>query len=255
MFTDQRELAIQDRRRQFKPQTGWKKTAMSMIGYKADGTKNWYGKYFGFGNVLRDSYVSGWLGKGSDAEEVIKSQRGAEWGKQIGIAKFATNFIGGGALGGGGKGLFSKAGTMGKGVGGGATKAGAFISQLGGGSVKAGDSMFANKSTDVVANKSAIDKITDGVIDEDKQKIKDNIFNNDTLPSEDDYTVGAESATTNSSKENKVASGIANKTSMIPVIGEAAGLYAQNLQIADKLEEKRNSMFKRKLKRAEYQYQ
>jgi hypothetical protein len=92
LFTDTRELDRQGRNRMLKPVKGWKKTALSVLGYKADGTKNWFGNTIGTGNVLTDHYVPKWIaGKDSDVGQVIDSAESENWSKQINTAKLALN--------------------------------------------------------------------------------------------------------------------------------------------------------------------
>ena len=103
LFTDTRELDRQATNRQFNQVTGWKKAALYALGYKSDGTKNWYGKSFGHGNILLDHYAPKWIaGKDSDTGQVIDSAESEEWGKQMATAKFASELITLGATAGAG---------------------------------------------------------------------------------------------------------------------------------------------------------
>lgn len=103
LFTDTRELDRQGRNRRFEPVKGWRKTALSVLGYKSDGTKNAFGKTLGTGNVLTDHYIPKWIaGKDSDTGQVIDSGEGEEWNKQIATAKLAAEIITFGAASGAG---------------------------------------------------------------------------------------------------------------------------------------------------------
>ena len=291
VFTSTNELQQQAQHKNFNKVTGWKKGAMSLLGYKDTGQKNAFGKFFGHGNVLLDSYVPGALAKGTDAEEVIKSQRGEEWAHQIGTAKLAANIITMGASGGAtaaaggatagasgasgaavasqGGGLFSKAGTMGKGQFGGATKAGAFISKAGGGSSRTAlqggassaglPSMFkeGSKANNLLSGEAG-QKLTNEITAKGKQKVMDEMdkasSSDDTsdVPEADvvqdalgDATAQAGNAlvdTTGESTEAKQMQGVAKATSAIPIIGEAAGLYAHRLQMAQGYKNKRKEI-------------
>ena len=95
VFTSTRELDTQQQTRNFKVQTGWKRHAMALAGYKASGEKNWWGKWVGATPIAKN--IAGkHLAEGSDAEEVIASQTGAELKHQMGTASFAASFVGGG---------------------------------------------------------------------------------------------------------------------------------------------------------------
>ena len=94
LFTDTAELNRQERHRNFRKTTGNKKVALSMLGYKDDGTKNTFGNIIGSGiggHLLAKSIATG------DTKDVIASSTGEEIGSQMATAKFAMNFIGGGA--------------------------------------------------------------------------------------------------------------------------------------------------------------
>jgi hypothetical protein len=120
LFTDTRELDRQGTNRRFNRATGWKKTALSVLGYQSDGTKNWFGKTFGHGNVLMDHYIPKWIaGKDSDTGQVIDSAEGDEWNKQIATAKLAGEIITFGAASGAGSaaGAAGGAGTAGTAAG------------------------------------------------------------------------------------------------------------------------------------------
>jgi len=103
LFTDTRELDRQGTNREFNRITGWRKTALSVLGYKSDGTKNGFGKTIGTGNILTDHYIPKWIaGKNSDVGQVIDSAEGEEWNKQIATAKLAAEVITLGAASGAG---------------------------------------------------------------------------------------------------------------------------------------------------------
>jgi len=199
VFTSTRELGTQQQTRNFKVQTGWKKHAMALAGYKASGEKNWWGKWVGATPIAKN--IAGkHLAEGSDAEEVIASQTGAELKHQFGTASFAASFLGGIGGGGGdaastgtkgassGGGMFAKAGQGTKGAGGGGTWVGGQINKFGGGGGAAqgvgntsgvGSSMFkeGTKANDFM-NSEAGKNLTDGMTAEGKKKIMDEINKN-----------------------------------------------------------------------------
>mgnify|MGYP003672415922 CR=1 FL=1 len=256
VFTNTRDLLQQKQSREFKKQTGWKKTAMAAMGYNDDGTKNTFGKYFGHGNVLMDSYIPGMLAKGSDGEEVIKSQRGAEWKKQIDVVKFIGNFVGGGAAGG-------------------AVGAGAGASAVGGGLAKTGSGLLSSSSskTNILGNNisnfgqntgtafagggGAGNSSSQSMFKVGPGKDLVNDINLKTeqeeLPDEDNYVQGdIEVDTPNEQEYNyesdatKVSKSTSKVTSSIPIAGEAAGIYTQQLAIADGLENAKKKIARQK---------
>lgn len=231
VFTSTRELQQQAQHKNFKKQTGWKASAMSMMGYKATGEKNTFGKYLGGSPMM--TIGGNILAKGSDAEEVTKSQRGAELGHQIGVAKFVGSIMtagaggaAGGAASGGasagasgasgaasaGGGLFGKAGTMGKGAMGGSTKAGAFISKVGGGSSQTalkggkgsvldnmanGESMFKEGSkVGDLANTQGGQMLSDKLQSEGKQAVMDQMSKDSEGMTDEEIKAMAETEST-----------------------------------------------------------
>jgi len=227
VFTSTQELDQQAQHKNFQKQTGWKKTAMMLSGYKDTGEKNTFGRFAGGSPMM--TIGGNVFSKGSSAEEVVKSQRSKEIGHQIGVAKFVGSIMtagaggaAGGAASGGasagasgvggaatsGGGLFAKAGTKGLGAGGGATKAGAFMSKVGGGgsqTIAQGgkgsvmDSMFKEGSkASELANSEGGKRLTNELTSQAKQKIKDGVNSSgdptveDELPNEDAYTTGVD---------------------------------------------------------------
>lgn len=101
LFQDTRELSRQAQHVGMDKVTGFRKTAMSALGYKDDGT--FKGGYETIGGRL----LAGQLSKGSDAKEVLKETRDEFWAKKGSQAKFAfetaklatTMGVGGGAGG------------------------------------------------------------------------------------------------------------------------------------------------------------
>jgi hypothetical protein len=266
IFTSTSELEQQKQHRNFKKQTGWKAGAMAMMGHKATGEKNAFGKYLGGSPLM--TLGAGIMSKDSDAEEVMKSQQAAEISHQIGVAKFVGEIYGAGAASGavsgaggassGGGGLFGKAGTMGKGAGGGATKAGAFLSQAGGGSSQTvgggGSSMFkeGTKASDI-ANSEAGKSLTNKLSEQGKQSVIDemNAPAGDTLPLESEYTTEADAVSlagganvdpSVTSGQTKGMNTVSGATESLPLIGSATGLYAEKMAIADAYEGKRREI-------------
>ncbi len=274
IFTSTSELEQQKQHRNFKKQTGWKAGAMAMMGHKATGEKNAFGKYLGGSPLM--TLGAGIMSKDSDAEEVMKSQQAAEISHQIGVAKFVGEIYGAGAASGatsgassgggvasGGGGLFGKAGTMGKGAGGGATKAGAFISQVGGGAsqtVGGGSSMFkeGTKASDI-ANSKGGKALTNKLSEQGKQSVIDemNASSDDILPLESEYTTEADAVSLagGSNVDPSVTSGqtkgmnaLSGATEALPLVGSATGLYAEKMAIADAYEGKRREIAGRTIK-------
>jgi hypothetical protein len=266
LFTSTSELEQQKLHKNFKKQTGWKAGAMAMMGHKATGEKNAFGKYLGGSPLM--TLGAGIMSKDSDAEEVMKSQQAAEISHQIGVAKFVGEIYGAGAASGavsgaggassGGGGLFGKAGTMGKGAGGGATKAGAFLSQAGGGSSQTvgggGSSMFkeGTKASDI-ANSEAGKSLTNKLSEQGKQSVIDemNAPAGDTLPLESEYTTEADAVSlagganvdpSVTSGQTKGMNTVSGATESLPLIGSATGLYAEKMAIADAYEGKRREI-------------
>ncbi len=88
IFEDTRELSRQQRHVGMDKVTGWKKTALAMMGYKDTGEKNWFGKT-GIPNSLTTRFLSNQLSKGSDAEKVLK-ETNDEWAAaELAKLKFA----------------------------------------------------------------------------------------------------------------------------------------------------------------------
>ena len=113
IFKRQEELQIQQKPKNFNNvKGGLKRSAMTLLGYNSDGSKNTFGKYFGHGNVAVDYYAPKALAKGTDSEDVIESSKGEQWGEQKASFDVAKNFIGGGGGKGAGKGMMSKFGGM-----------------------------------------------------------------------------------------------------------------------------------------------
>jgi len=92
LFTDTRELNRQARNREFNPVTGLKKTALAALGYKADGTKNWWGNTV-MNNPIAHYASKHIAGKESDTGEVIDSSETESWQSFGATAKMALNII------------------------------------------------------------------------------------------------------------------------------------------------------------------
>lgn len=260
VFTQRQDLTQQRKRHRFSKVTGWKKYALAAIGYDDKGQKNAKGKFIGGGGFFKN-LAGGALAEGTDAEEVIKSNRDAEASHEAGVFDYSTSFMnfggGGGSSGatsgastgisGGagassgaatsGGGIFSKAGTMGKGADGGATKAGAFMSKVGGGSsetvANGGDSMFTGENGN---------KLTDQWAKKNKSDIEDDINNEDNYSTEQDYInnedgdIGVEGEKSSATSDWEGAS---KATDKMPLVGQGAGLYAEKMAIADAYKSKR----------------
>ena len=264
VFTDTRQLSQQRKHTPFKKVTGWKKAALAMFGYTDTGEKNMFGKYLGGspGMTIGGNIIS----SGTDSNEVIKSQRGAEaehQGNVLGFAKsIVTTFAGGGggeaagAVGGeavgavGGKavgntassstGLLSKAGTMGQGANGGPTKAGAFIknTNIGQGGGKEGRMARREaKQNTMFSESEGGQRMQNEVTKNDKQNAIDELNSgNEALAQNKEGAAGFENS---QSSNTNTANEIADATSSlegIPYLGllaEGAGLYAEKMAIAD----------------------
>ena len=170
LFTDTRELDRQGTNRRFNRATGWKKTALSIFGYNADGTKNSFGKTIGWGNVLMDHYIPKWVaGKDSDTGQVIDSAEGEEWNKQIATAKLAGEIITFGAASGAGSaaGAAGGAGTAGATAGTAGTAAGTSTAGAVGttGAATAGGNAgqaMISQASENAAKKSSMDALNSG---------------------------------------------------------------------------------------------
>lgn len=281
VFTSTRELATQRQTKNFKSQTGWKAVAMNMLGYKASGEKNWFGKYVG-GVGIGKNLAAKQLGKGSDAEEVIGSQTDAELEHQMGTAKFAMNFVGGGGgmdfMGGSsggagasqgasgsatGGGMFPKAGQGTAGKDGGGTWMGGQINKFGGGGGAAqgssGESILDNKiigGDGSMTGGESGKKLADDIVANGKQKTIEEMSDEAILAmNENEYTNDSTEAgqkdadLTNESSQTKDWGKVSKATDSIPIVGEFAGLYTQKMEMADAYKRKAHSMFNQKTTR------
>ena len=113
IFERQQELNTQLQPKMFKGVTGWKKGAMSAVGYNSDGTRNAWGKFNPALALNPLSHVAGEaLSKDTDASGVIESQRGQMISNTLNNVKTAASLVPAGKLFGAGTkaaGLFSKA--------------------------------------------------------------------------------------------------------------------------------------------------
>jgi len=255
IFQDQRELERQKQPLKFKKQTGWKKTAMAALGYKDDGTKNTFGKYFGHGNVALDYYAPKALAKGSDSEKVIESSKSEQWERQFSTAKFASNFVGGGMGGGSGSGagggMMSKAGGMfGKGGGGAAgkgTKMGNSMASIMGGSGGGGDKLFSgNANVDAMNKSAAMDSANEGLnndITNSNILEKTNDVNDiDNYQTEEDFL----SATGDSPDDYRKSEKSLKSVKGMPIVGDLSSAVTSRFKVSDKLEKTRKAMMLRR---------
>jgi hypothetical protein len=246
IFTRRSELAQQKKHKNYSKATGSMRTsAMALAGYKDTGEKNLWGKINPIGTP--GNLIAGKLASGTDAGEVINSQRSDEIAGDLATAKLAVSIAGvanpGGATGGGG--MFGKAGTKGMGAGGGATKAGAFISQAGGGTsetIANGGSVFQGE-----AGKALTDKMTS----ENKQALSDSMNASMDLTDEDaaapspgemEAIEEGEVESTETDATADTLSKVGDATSMIPVAGEAIALAGQKMAIANNYKNKRKEI-------------
>ena len=280
IFEKQNELQQQDRYRNFTPTKGWKKGALAVLGYNADGTKNTFGKYLGHGNVLLDHYVPQALAEG-DTKEVIASGEEEEWGHQMASFNVAKNFIGGGggAAGGmmggesggnGGGGMASMFGQGGGGAGGNGSMMGNTMNAAMGGSggsnsmqSKMGgatNSMFGksgNNGVDTMnsdaAMKSANDGLDKGIDDSDILNEIDDPTNYENYSTEADYKA-ANGIDSGVSSETKTASAIGDAGGSIPILGDVAKSFQAKFAAADVRDKKKKSMMRQTVNSGDYNY-
>ncbi len=101
LFTDTRELERQGRRRNMRKVTGDKKLALSLLGYKDDGTRNMWGKVNPFVGGGFTGEIAGAVAKGTDTGEVLEAGRGEAWSSTLNKAALAANIatLGGSSAG------------------------------------------------------------------------------------------------------------------------------------------------------------
>jgi len=265
IFNDVRDIErTGGRTKPFEKTTGWRKNALSILGYNDDGTKNTFGKYFGHGNVLLDHYAPRALAKG-DSKEVIASGEADNWGSQFASAQYATNFIGGGSGGGIGS-MFKKdgGGEAGSGIDGSSDATGGVQSDTNTNtssfnnvqelySTKKNDEALAKLNYNVNSyedNKSMDD---DSILDESDYVNDDSLYD-DELLKEKDYINLDENGEEILDADDKEISGLGKgKESMdkIPVVGGlvggALGVKQKELITAKNLERKRNEIRRKSL--------
>lgn len=108
IFEDNRELASQKRHVGMDKVKGWKKTALSMMGYKDTGEKNWRGRILPSGPSER--LLAKRLAKGTDTGKVFKETDDEFAAASLAQLKFAAEVIGTVASGGAGANI-AKSGT------------------------------------------------------------------------------------------------------------------------------------------------
>lgn len=258
IFKRQEELQIQQKPKNFNNvKGGLKRSAMTLLGYNSDGSKNTFGKYFGHGNVAVDYYAPKALAKGTDSEDVIESSKGEQWGEQKASFDVAKNFIGGGGGKGAGKGMMSKFGGMfGQGGGGAAgqgTKAGNFTSGLFGGSGGSSIGAKGSKMSGVMGESASENGIqsagiedvqNEAAMDSAKQSLEDGIadVNADDYDSENGFISDEDAEFDEAGKLGKSTKPV----SKLPILGDIAKSYQAKFATADKLKNTRNKMMTRR---------
>jgi hypothetical protein len=255
LFTDTRELDRQGTNRRFKPVKGWKKTALSVFGYNADGTKNSFGKTLGHGNVLMDHYIPKWIaGKDSDTGQVIDSAEDEEWNKQIATAKLAAEIVTFGAASGAGSaaGAAGGAGTAGATAGTAGTAAGTSTAGAVGatGAATAGGNAgqaAMSKASEQTAKNASMDALNSGYSEQTIDGVTTTSVGGMDLSEEDmgkwqkymeenpEGTIEDFKATQDTEKNGEGLIKAAEKTNGIPFVGNLMDAISARPKIDNKL--------------------
>ncbi|MHA2219124.1 MAG: hypothetical protein ACXACY_24665, partial [Candidatus Hodarchaeales archaeon] len=229
------------------------KTALSVLGYKADGTKNWFGNTIGTGNVLTDHYVPKWIaGKDSDVGQVIDSAESENWSKQINTAKLALNVISLGAAGGATGGASAAAGA---GASAGASAGTSTAAQVGTtGAITAagntGQTMMSN-AAEKTAKDASMDALNSGYSEQTIDGVTTTTVGGVELSEEDiadwekylkenpEGTIeGFKAEKDEADQLNKAA----KKTKAIPIVGDIINLVADRKNIDKKLKDTKKEL-------------
>lgn len=182
LFTDSRELSVQEKHRPFQGVKGWRKNALALLGYNSDGTKNTFGEIFGHGNVLLDHYAPKMIAE-KDTKKVIDSAEGSEWTNQIAsfeAAKDIVSLVGGGGAGAAGAGMGSGASAGAGALG----KIGNISSKIEG--MRGSGSALVDSMNDEAATMAATDNLEQGIANADISEY------DEAMALEDQYTQGPE---------------------------------------------------------------